>query len=145
MHLWAIRAVFGGVRNLQLKIEGFSWPERHVNHLELSPTWWIWLLIWNDTRTWKRGISVRTEESSRVKDSYSVRTSRFPGVISWCSIASAQRSPFRRYRWKRCPKRWWHTLDVLPGVNEPFKGCRETMRSSRSIAVLETDSSEFKY
>jgi hypothetical protein len=35
VHLWAIRAVFGEVRNLQLKIKWFSPPERCINHLEL--------------------------------------------------------------------------------------------------------------
>ena len=35
MHLWAIRAGFGGVRNLLLEIKWFSPPERCINHLEL--------------------------------------------------------------------------------------------------------------
>lgn len=139
MHLWAIRAVFGGVRNLPLKIKWLSPPERYINHLELP-----YLVDLAAYLEWHLCITVRNIctcwESSGVKDSYSARTSR----VSRCNILS---------QYGICPgvtsvrllggtdgRDDTHTLDVPPDVvGKPSEGWRKTMWGRRSTSVLETD------
>lgn len=60
MHLWAISAVFGGIRNLQLKIKWFSPPERCINHLELP-----WLVDLVADLEWHLHIKVRNIRTCR--------------------------------------------------------------------------------
>lgn len=147
MHLWVISAVFGEVRDLQLKIKWFAPPGRCINHLELP--YLVDLVAYLE---WHLHIKERNNctywENLGVKDSSSARAGEISGrnVLTQYSI---------------CPRvtpvpllggpdgRDAQTLMTHAGRPVRCKWAFQRMKgddvSSRNTSVLETDMAEFKY